>query len=351
MILERLRCDRGVFLLSRDGVLKKASGGFTLIEILVACVVFAILVALLLSALGQTSSITQRANQSLAATQTARGAFDLIARNVSQATLMSYWDYQDSNGNFRTEENRAGFQPANYGRNSELHFVIGNAGANSWPGTTGTGQAIAFQLPSDYAVTDANRGLTTLLSACGYYIEYGAREPLPSPFSESTPIYRYRLMQALEPAEDLAVYDTPTGRAWANALSANAVPVADNVVYLLLWPRKSQSEDTDGDVLSGDFSYDSRADVSANPQPETANQLPPVLQVTLVSIDESSATRFCTGSTPPMEIASAFAGLFRNARQSQFEADLTTLETRFSEADIGFRIFTTLVPLRESKME
>ena len=317
---------------------------------MVACAILALLVVLLLSIIGQTSAATRRASDSVTAFQGARAAFDLMTAHLSQATLRSYWDYQDATGAFRTSANRATFRPATYGRQSELHFLIQNAGGSA-PGTAGTGQSIAFQLPAGVATSPDHEGLSNLLNACGYFVAYGDQEPLPGPFPPFAPKYRYRLMQALEPSEDLSVYQNANGNAWVTALSQHAVPIADNVVYLGLWPRKTLSEDPDGDDLSKDFTYDSRLDAARSPQPETANRLPPLLQVMLVCIDEASAARLCTSSSPPAEITDAFSGLFISSRQSDFEEDLTRLESRLAAAGVTCRIFSTLVPLRESKME
>jgi uncharacterized protein (TIGR02599 family) len=327
-----------------------AHRAFTLLEVMVACSILALLVVLLLSIVGQASSATRRASDSVTAFQGARAAFDLMTSHFAQATLGTYWDYQDASGAFRSSANRSSFRPATYGRQSELHFLIQNAGG-PFPGTPGTGQCVAFQLPSGVAASAQNEGLSNLLNACGYYIEYGNQESLPAPFPSSTPKYRYRLLQALEPSEDLSVYKSSSGNSWVTALSQHAVPIADNVVYLGIWPRKTLKEDASGDALSQDFTYDSRRNAESTPQPETANRLPPLVQVMIVCIDEASAARICTSATPPSAISGAFSGLFTASRQSEFDEDLALLESRLTEAGITSRIFTTLIPLRESKME
>lgn len=329
---------------------RRRKNAFTLLEMLVACVVLAMLSALLLTTLGQTSSITRRASEGISAFQAARAAFDIMTTNLGQATLSSYWDYQDASGNFRSPSSRASFRPSAYGRNSELHFLILPAGAPSL-GTASTGEMVAFQFPAAFASSARHEGLSALLSGCGYYVEYGDREPLPPPFPQTAHKYRYRLMQALTPSEDLGVYDSATGNDWLSALSSHATPIADNVIYLLLWPRKTQAEDSTGNELSSNFTYDSREGARTIPQPQTANQLPPTMQVSIVCIDESSAARLCTDENPPGAISSAFTGLFTTSTQSQVEADLETLGARLGDLGVNFRILTTVVPLRESKMQ
>jgi len=341
------------------------AGAFTLLELLVACAVFILLLALLLSIIGQTSRLVGRSTQSVSAFQEARTAFELMTRSLSQATLNTYWDYLDANGAYRTPDNASTFQPTNYGRNSDLHFLLGDAGSvsgsgyTSLPGTVGTGQAVVFQLPSGRSANSQYKNLEQLLNACGYFIEYGDRVALPAPFPSGESKYRFRLMQAIQPAESLEVFKTKTGNSWIQGLSQQALPVADNIIYALIWPRRSPSDDPGGKELtdlspSKGFAFDSRPDSAAAskwPQPDNVHQLPPVLQITLVALDEVTAARVCRSSTPPSEITSLFQGIFQSPSQNQFEEDLKTLERRMGEKGYGFRIFTTTIPLKECKMQ
>jgi uncharacterized protein (TIGR02599 family) len=333
--MSRLRCGRA---------------GFTIIEILVATAVLAMLLVVLLNVISHAGTVTRMASDKISAFQSARAAFDIVARNLSQATLNSYWDYDNPTA------------PQNYLRNSELHFLVGNAGSNNLPGHAGTGQAICFQFPggvTDPEETEASyQSLNKMLNACGYFIQYGQTDSLPAPFPASAqPRYRYQLMQRIEPAENLRVFLKDQSGEWVDwfdKLYDGAVPVAENIVYLLAWPRMPPTEDVVGDRLTkitGNFSYDSRVDASNPDQPETAHQLPPVVQLTMVVLDEASAARVCTGSSPPTEISGALSGLFTSSKQDDFEADLATLESNLADAGLNFRVFTTMVPLRESKMQ
>lgn len=303
-----------------------------------ATMVLAVMLTMLLGVISQTSSVTQMATQKISAFQGARAAFDIMARNVSQATLNAYWDYDRLPS------------PTRYLRKSELHFLIGNAGLSPFPGTPGTGQALFFQAPIGVTTEQSKfGGLETLLNALGYYVEYGPQEGLPPPFPEAAPVYRYRLMQAIQPTEDLAVYAETTGNEWVDGMAASASAVADNVICLVVWPMRSPEDDPGGLQLSTNFSYDSRDAALANPQPATANQLPPVVQLTIVAIDEKSAARICVGQTPPEEISGALEGLFQKAEN--YNEDLAKLESALSAANINSRAFSTTVALRESKME
>ena len=133
------------------------------------------------------------------------------------------------------------------------------------------------------------------------------------------------------------------------APTASGVPVAENVIYLAAWPRKVVAENPDGNALTTTYAYDSRS--AAVPQPETANQMPPTVQITMVAMDEASSARVCTNNTPPAVISGAFSGLFQTSTTTQFYADIVELEKRLGADGINFRIFTVLVPIRESKMQ
>lgn len=314
-----------------------ARAGFTILEVMVASAVFVLLLGLLMSTISQTSTVTRRATEKVSAFQGARSAFELITSKLSQATMNSYWDYDSPT------------TPTKYIRKSELHFVVGPAGQTPLPGTSGTGQAVFFQAPG--GVGDATySGMENLLNAYGYYIQYEQEEELS--FRTSSPKkFRYRLMQAIVDTEDLQVYSSneTTGKDWIK--DYNSAVLAENIVYMAIWPRKTASEDSTGATLTSNFSYNSRNGTSTSPQPETANQLPPTLQVTMVAIDETSAARFCTTSTPPTQISGALAGVFQVSNTTDFDADLDKLTTSLAQNNISFRVFTSIVPMRESKMQ
>ena len=312
--------------------------GFTILEVMVASAVFVLLLGLLMSTISQTSTVTRRATEKVSAFQGARSAFELLTSKLSQATMNSYWDYDSPT------------TPTKYIRKSELHFVVGPAGQTPLPGTSGTGQAVFFQAPGGASENPTYSGMENLLNAYGYYIQYEQEDELPFRTS-STLKYRYRLMQAIVDTEDLQVYSSNeiTGKDWIK--DYNSAVLAENIVYMAIWPRKTASEDLTGATLTSNFSYNSRNGTSTSPQPETANQLPPTLQVTMVAIDETSAARFCTTSTPPTQITGALAGLFQVSNTTDFDADLDKLTTSLAQNNIQFRVFTSIVPMRESKMQ
>jgi len=304
----------------------------------VASAVFIMLLGLLMSTISQTSTVTRRATEKVSAFQGARSAFELLTSKLSQATMNSYWDYDSPT------------TPTKYIRKSELHFIVGPAGQDSLPGTSGTGQAVFFQAPGGVTGDATYSGMDNLLNAFGYYIDYKEESGLAFQTTAAT-TYRYRLMRSVVNTEDLRVYtdNSTSGSTWISG--NNSAVVAENIVYMAIWPRKATSEDSAGNALTTTFAYNSRLNVTSSPQPDTANQLPPTVQVTLVAIDETSAQRFCTSSSAPTQISSAFSGLFTTSSVSQFESDLETLAQQMTANGVTFRVFTTIVPMRESKMQ
>lgn len=312
-------------------------GGFSLLETLLAAAILVMILVLFLNMINGTSIVTRRAGDTISSFQEARTAFDVLTRNLSQAILSPIWDYDNLS------------QPTKYRRETGLHFLIQQAGGD-YAGTPGTGQVIYFQAPLGVASNQATyRGMVNLLNACGYFITYG-NDAGPFGLEKN---YGYRLMQAIQPSENLNVYSSATvnGKDWTAQLAPLGVPLARNIVFLSVWPRKSPSEDPDGGQLSTDFAYNSRTGASSDPQPQTANQLPPIVQVTLVALDDASARRVCVDSSPPAEIEGVFSGLFRSSRTIDFDEDLKKVEARLADKGLNARVFTAAVPLRECKME
>ncbi len=309
----------------------KASRAFTLLEMLVATAVLVTMLFVVFSVITQTTSVWKRSANKIEAFQSARAGFDLVTGNLSQATLNTYLDYNNATN------------PTGYLRKSELKFFIGQNGASGLPGKSDTGQGVYFQAPVNFTQSTNYSGLDSLLNTCGYYISFTTNASLPSHVAGKKNPYRYRLMQLLVPVESNSIY-TASGNQWFTAFSSSPMPVADNVIALILRPQDPSADPPD---ISSSLTYDSTTGATVTNQPVTANQLPPVVQVTMVAIDENSAARYDTGSTPPTVIANALAGKFTTA--SGYADDLAKLESALLTAGIDCRIFTTAVPIRESK--
>ena len=88
---------------------------FTILELLVSMAVLMLLAVLSQQILGSTATAWKSHKARLGAFEGARAAFDSLTSRLSQATLNTYWDY----------DNPA--QPQRYLRQSELHFITGKA--------------------------------------------------------------------------------------------------------------------------------------------------------------------------------------------------------------------------------
>ena len=295
--------------------------GFTVLEILVATAVLAILLVLILQVTSQTSQTLRQVTGQVDAFQSARAAFDDINRTLSQATLNTYWDYQnDSSGN-----------PTAYKRASDLHFVVKPAGDSE--------AGLYFQAPLAIS-SNSTTEVSGLLNAVGYWVEFGPDNWKPDGLGENRS--RFRLMQAVQNSEDLDTMRT-TNDSWVADVRGQGRPLANNVIALVALPKWSAAEDstgTDLNPLSPNFSYDSR-----NGTLEQLAQLPPQVQVTMIAIDERDAVRL--GANLENKINTALKDKFVLA--SSFDDDLNDVRNKLAEDNISNQVFSTSVPLRESK--
>jgi uncharacterized protein (TIGR02599 family) len=343
-------------------VSRGTDSGFTLVELLVAAGILSLLVALLLNMVTQTSKTWKATSGKIEQFREARDAFDSVTRRVSQATLNSYLDYDNPTN------------PTSYVRKSELRFLSGPStnilGALA---TNITSMAIFFQAPNGFSTNSSNSILQNALNTWGYFIEYAAdtnSRPGFLPTGTPAPRYRYRLMELMEPTESLSIYNYTsgltnsnyTGIDWiANSLGTTsnrpAHVVAENVIAMILLPKISPNDQTNGigaHSLATNYVYDSSINMNstvsspsnANAILNTHNQLPPVVQVTLIAVDEASAIRFPNiYSNIPLTFSSS--NWFSNA--AAFQADLSNCQIFLSKSQINFRVFTTDVMLKGAK--
>jgi uncharacterized protein (TIGR02599 family) len=323
---------------------------FTLIEIMISTTILVVLMAMVFTALGQVSDVWRKSTARIEVFQGARLAFDLVTRSVSQATLNTSLDYLNTANKFlsdlSTPLERRTFFPDRYARRSTLNFVCGMAGMNGYPGVLGTGTATFFQAPLAYTDDAPSYGqMDAALNVCGFYVDFGPDSDRPLHIT-SAQRYRYRLMQILVPIEENEIYiQQGSGNTnwFANFKDDYARQIADNIILLLIQPQDPE----DPTLFSTSYRYDSWENAAADPQPVTANQLPPVMRVTLVAIDETSAKKIENNSAQPGAIISALSGKFNNPAAQ--ETDLQNLTNELNNQGIQSRVFSTLVPVRESK--
>ena len=213
--------------------------GFTLVELMVSTALIALLMLLLLGTVDQTQNIWKRTTAKVTQFQASRAAFEAMNRRLSQATLNTY---------YRPVDTTSGNSKAEYlfRRQSELHFISGHladatTSSGRIPGIFTANPSIAgltrpteraypthgvfFYAPlgiteepgsitSGFEKVRRFRGLDAMLTACGYFIEYGDDpwRPKVLPLATETepgvpPRIRFRLMELSVPAEELMIFN------------------------------------------------------------------------------------------------------------------------------------------------
>ncbi|NCQ36322.1 Verru_Chthon cassette protein C, partial [bacterium] len=316
--------------------------GFSILELLVAMSVLALLVMLAAAMINSIQSVWKSTSARSEQYRAARQGLETIASRLSQATLNPYW-VVTTNGNG---------QPIRYERQSDLRLISGRA-----PDLTGLAQqggAIFFQAPTGYSTNSSSR-LDAALNTWGYFVEYGDDAAHRPSFLTSVgvqPRNRFRLMEFLDPCDNLQVFQVTSGNPTYTNMTWFSTPLgtaenrrvlAENIVAIVMLPRLSSTEDPTGTALAPGFSYDStatRSDEKVNPR----HQLPPIVDLAVVAIDENSARRIAWGSSPPDFGTSA---LFQSP--SEMENDLETLRSNLEARGLSARVFRTSVPIAAAR--
>lgn len=324
--------------------------GFTLIEVLVAISVLLLLMVLMVQITSATSRSWQHTRGQIEAFQESRTAYETMTRKIRQATLNTYYDYDNFNS------------PTKYQRASELHFLCSPTSngfvSSLFSSLSAPTHSIFFQAPIGFSNGDSYRSMETLLNSCGYYVAFSNDDDyrpafIPSIFRR----WRYRLKEWQAPAENLTIYTKTSGAtsydsaSWID-LSTNSRVLAENVIALVVLPKLASDEDPTGATLSPDYFYDSRTLKTSD---LSRNQLPPLVQVVMVAIDEKSALRLAEkyGTQPPPLVPST---LFRSS--SDLTSDLDRLEKILTAAPgneanntipLNYVIFNSQISIRGAK--
>jgi uncharacterized protein (TIGR02599 family) len=424
------------------------SAAFTLTEVLVSSALIVGIMALMLTTVDQTRRTISNTTSRVSQFQSARVAFESMTRALGQATLNTYYDL-DRSGD--AQQN-----PFGYRRQSDLHFICGQAYRDTLVGGQGgqdptprdsahfPGHAVFFQAPLGVTAEEISetkqdrtyRGLTNLLSVVGYYVKWGEDENRPTFMGANEKFApkrnRFRLMQVQQPAETVMVYadinytELLVARPNQSALSASPgkgytgptdwihvalgikdLPntfkdtkntkrmnysrvLAENVVALIIVPKvptRDRSSPSRLDDLTDTYEYDtcpepafqsqkrqfnpdSSADMRLTKLDDILNakqlkqlhQLPPILQVTMIAIDEESGTKLADHSDEPPDWT---GGRFQQLSTEQKFMDelgdpadpktdslvyaIGNPDRRFATPPMKYRVFTTDVLLRGSK--
>lgn len=389
----------------------RSKAGFTLVELMVSTAIIALIMLVLVAMTNQTSQTWRHATEQIEKFQSARDGFESMTRKIAQATLNTNWDYIDKDGKPRDKTINStayvNFVPVNYGRTTDLRFVTGPMSPNSFvpgliiPNTSRPGHGIFFQAPFGVVTDQTNYGtMNNLLNTWGYYVETGYDQSRPVFITDSvTPKrWRPRLMEFREPSEKMSAYDpTDTTNKWFTMGMTNAPqPVrvlAENILTLIILPKLSKADEDlrtakqnpAAAMLSPRYTYDTKLTLNTGASGGTdpaainpKNQLPPIVSVTMVALDEHSAQRladkYCVGaqqgnpsaSHAAMGLDSAAAkvspsvnyfNLFTDASRLEDstttaaagDGDLYDLERILTHEGCTYRVFTSNVSIRGAK--
>lgn len=364
----------------------RSKGGFTLVELLVSMAILTLLMLVLASITDATQRTWSYTTGKVEQFRDSREAFESITRKLSQATLNTYWDYEYPIVNGKPDTTQP---PLRYIRQSELRFISGQALTLTGSDNMVT-HAVFFQAPLGHVDDTAYANLNTLLNTWGYFVEFGSDRPWRPPFindltNPPAERYRFRIMELMQPSESLSLYDAEvnasggnaayTGTEWFNDSLKKSPPdrparvVADNVLAMVLLPKltpSDQDKPTKGTYndssLAPTYLYDSTAknmvtksDANLNPK----NQLPPVVQVTMVAVDEASYNRLQlqNGETQPDDLFKDSSGnkLFQtvgdtlNKTLPGYAKDMESLQRNLQTRKLNYRVFTTNVSLKAAK--
>jgi uncharacterized protein (TIGR02599 family) len=206
-------------------------------------------------------------------------------------------------------------------------------------GGTLTGHAVFFQAPLGSCTTSTIASFGSLLNTVGYYIEDGSDDTLRPPTMSGAAKIRYRLFEFTEPAENLSVYKLTSGSTaysgqdWYTtplATTAYSHRLADNIVALLF---QAEYNDAAGNTVSG-YEYSS-APRGAASQPIEENNLPQVVGVTMIAVDEPAGRRI---QDERIKLPDAVD-----------DTSLKMLETMLQAQRLNYRMFSTTVIIGPAK--
>ncbi len=326
--------------------------GFTLVEVMVSAALIVIVLGFLLTTVNETQRVitgtTSRVNQF----QSSRVAFEALTRTLSQATLNTYWDMDyDSNTN-PTNYRRQSDMHFYSGPVDKLLATAGSSSEATYPGHGVFFQA-PLGYTGKYANPTSPRtrytALSSALNVVGFFVEWSdgikyAKAPKFIREEEGAKAgerFRFRLIQTLQPTEAVMLYNNSnyttligSGSPFKNATDWIKVAtgrlslppgldtdytenpknysrvLAENVVALLILPKLAEKDrdpsEPDESGLTRDYIYDSRPQTAyeaiwknnynlttslTTDQKRQVHQLPPILQVVMVAIDDASGAK------------------------------------------------------------
>jgi uncharacterized protein (TIGR02599 family) len=338
---------------------RRQLAGFSLVELMVSCAILAVMMGLISLAIRQMAGGIKTSTAKVDAFQSARTGFEAVSRTLGVATLNTYWDYFNSSREPRSAANASTFQPATYGRQSDLHFLIyGSTFTNSLDNInltsnrlTPAGHSVFFQAPLGYFTNTSSTNPPGSLNPCGFFVAYG-NDPTKPTLTGINDRPRFRLYQWLPSSESLTVASSSgriTNSAWVTP--TNGVrPLAENIIAFVI--RVPSTNSSGYSTNATNYNWDSLTAWTSGNQPAQMHQLPPLVNITMVAVEEAAVNRLAGIAASASDASSAmgltkFSTLFTD--EAQYDADLLRLETALSGKNIPYRTFTTTVPLRGSR--
>ncbi|MDF1815337.1 MAG: Verru_Chthon cassette protein C [Verrucomicrobiales bacterium] len=348
--------------------------GFTLVELLVSIGVLSLILVMLAELTSQTRRVATQVTKRVETMRETRTAMEAMARRISQATLNSYWGYNNPSS------------PSTWMRQSELHFTTVWSDEMLTTNTEpATGHGVFFQAPFGYAGSEADSNgddrldyLDGLLNGWGYYIEFNSDLPDRTPFLRQQQILyperkRFRLMELRIPSEELTVMTPPASdpnglpviAQKTNAKDINdwfadpairkkyARPISENVLALIISPVKPDKSTPGGNTsLAPNYKYDSRLfqyNGATSRAKTSRHQLPELLNITLIATDEGTWITYEDRhkEKSAKRILKELNSRFQDA--TNYEKDLKELNQWLLEEQLEPRVFRLSVPLRGAK--
>ncbi len=334
--------------------------GFSLIEMMVSMSILSVLMLMLTVLLDQVQKSWRYSESRISQFREARVAFDLMTKNIGQASLNTYWNLKD--------DNKDGLFDGYY-RTSELHFVALDAdtlgsSANQKP----IGQGVFFQAPLGFS--GRYRNLNNLFNGRGYFVAFGSDKNFKPSFVDSEDRYRFRLMEFRPRAEDNQIFEDgrverekgeaqnfdswfkqSLGGIGEGDFESHLNPIAENILTLVVSPRdslevSSASRKATYSRIAPNYRFDSNS--SEEGFSEFSQQVPPLVRVTMVAIDEAAAVRYTDpGGALPTEFIARMSGLFKNT--DSYNEDIQKLTDALNELKVSHKVFSSMVMLRSAK--
>jgi uncharacterized protein (TIGR02599 family) len=191
-------------------------------------------------------------------------------------------------------------------------------------------------------------------------------------------------MEMIQPTEELSVFQSGAGNWFSGPAATHSRVIAENVIACVLLPKLADRQDDPsaaggGVSLAPSYNYNSRIGLGSSSDPQWPSfpldafqayptggdsqdmtrhhQLPPVMRVAMVVIDEVSAARIQGDSTTvPPAIDFSNKGLFEDAKK--LEQDLQAVEdvcnakpgnVTGNTQKLNYRIFRTDILIRQAK--